>query len=60
MVRPPLTAIERKLNEVPHRDESQPDGQVCIDGWIYSAVGGMIFPTNRQCPGCAECKKTSP
>lgn len=55
-----ITAAERKLNEVPHRDFSQPDGQVCIGGWIYSAVGGMIFPTNRECPGCEDCKKTSP
>lgn len=30
-------------------------GPVCIGGWLYSAVGGMVFPTNRQCEGCELC-----
>lgn len=28
------------------------DGLVCIDGWLYSGLGGMIFPANKRCPTC--------
>ena len=28
------------------------DGLSCIDGWLYSGVGGMIFPANKKCPTC--------
>lgn len=24
----------------------------CIDGWLYSGVGGMVFPANERCPDC--------
>lgn len=26
------------------------DGLICIDGWLYSGINMMIFPTNRRCP----------
>jgi hypothetical protein len=29
------------------------DGLACIDGWLYSSVNMMIFPTNKKCPTCA-------
>ena len=41
-----------ELPELP----APPVGPVCIGGWLYSPVGGMVFPTNRQCPGCSDCK----
>lgn len=28
------------------------DGLVCLNGWLYSSVGGMIFPANKTCPTC--------
>lgn len=28
------------------------EGLSCIDGWLYSGVGGMIFPSNKKCPKC--------
>lgn len=28
------------------------DGFVCIGGWLYTPVGGMIFATNRRCTTC--------
>lgn len=29
------------------------DGLACIDGWLYSSVNMMIFPTNKRCPTCS-------
>jgi hypothetical protein len=29
------------------------DGLSCIDGWLYSSLNMMIFPTNKRCPTCA-------
>ena len=28
------------------------DGLVCVDGFLYSGVEGMIFPANKKCPLC--------
>lgn len=28
------------------------DGLSCIRGWLYSSIGGMIFPANRKCSAC--------
>ena len=28
------------------------DGLTCIDGYLYSGIGGMIFPSNKKCSVC--------
>jgi len=28
------------------------DGLTCVSGWLYSGIGGMIFPANKKCPKC--------
>lgn len=28
------------------------DGLSCINGWLYSSIGGMIFSSNRKCSAC--------
>jgi len=33
------------------------DGLSCIDGWLYSGVGGMIFPSNKRCQLCNPRKQ---
>ncbi len=33
------------------------DGLLCVDGWLYSGVGGMIFPANKKCPLCNPFSK---
>ena len=30
------------------------DGFACIQGWLYSCMGMMIFPTNKKCPVCKK------
>lgn len=36
------------------------DGLACIQGWLYSSVGGMVFPANRRCICHPDYKKESP
>ena len=31
-------------------------GFVVIDGWHYTSVDGMVFPTNRRCGGVTGIK----
>jgi len=33
------------------------DGLVCIGGWLYSSMGMMIFPANRECPNCNKIEE---
>ena len=28
------------------------EGLICVGGWLYTPVGGMIFPANKKCPRC--------
>lgn len=29
------------------------NGLDCVNGWLYSSVNMMIFPTNKKCPTCS-------
>ena len=33
------------------------DGLVCLNGWLYSSVGMMIFPKNEKCPECNDVRR---